>query len=224
MPPLTLAFDLDGTLVDTATDLLLACDHALATRDIAPAPHALIRPKISEGSRAMINAGLAHHAITLSGPEIDRMWAAFLDHYAANVAATSRPFDGVVGVLERAAARGEKLAVCTNKDARRSRQLLDALDLSRHFGAIAGRDTFAVMKPHPGHLQGAIRQAGGDAGHAVMVGDSDVDIATARAAGLPVIAVTFGYSPAPVATFGPDAVIDSYAQFDAALARVLGRA
>ena len=218
---LTLVFDLDGTLVDTAPDLIRACDQALATKGLGPAPSALIRPQISFGSRAMIVAALGHHGVALPQTEIDGMWAEFLAHYEANVAVASRPFDGIAGVLERAVARGDRLAVCTNKVERLSRLLLDTLGLSRHFAAIAGRDTFSVMKPHPDHLLGAIAQAGGDPAHAVMIGDSGVDIATARAAGVPVIAVTFGYSPAAVATYAPDAVIDTYAEFDLALARVL---
>ena len=223
MTALTLVFDLDGTLVDTASDLLRACDHALALVGLGPAPVTVTRPKISFGSRAMILAGLEAHGVALTDAEVDALWRAFLTFYEADIAATSRPFAGVEELLAREHARGTRLAVCTNKVERMAQLLLDRLDMSRYFGAIAGRDTFAVMKPHPGHLIETIAAAGGVARNAVMIGDSDVDIATAKAAHIPVIAVTFGYTPAPVASFAPDAVIDSYGEFDAALARVRPR-
>jgi phosphoglycolate phosphatase len=102
-----------------------------------------------------------------------------------------------------------------------SKLLLRELALEAKFGAIAGRDTFDVFKPAPGHLTSTIAMAGGRADRAVMVGDSEIDIATAAAAKVPSIGVTFGYTPRPVREMGPDAVIDHYREFPAALAKVL---
>ncbi len=115
--------------------------------------------------------------------------------------------------------RGARLAVCTNKRADMSRQLLRDLRLLDRFMALAGRDTFPVCKPHPDHLIGAIRMAGGDPARAIMIGDSSTDIDTAKAAGVPVVAVTFGYTDIPVHEQSPDAVIDHYDELIPAIER-----
>ncbi len=124
---------------------------------------------------------------------------------------SSQPYDGVRELLEALHRAGARLAVCTNKYEHLSKALLRQLDLAPWFGTIAGRDTFAMCKPDPGHLTGTIERAGGRVDRAVMVGDSEVDIATARAAHVPCIAVRFGYTPRPVRDFAPDVIIDDYA-------------
>jgi phosphoglycolate phosphatase len=187
---------------------------------LAPAPDALVRPKVSFGSRQMILAGLGHHGVTLPEAEVDRLWRAFLGYYGAHIAVESQPFPGVIDALSRLRDAGGTCVVCTNKMTDMSTSLLDALDMSQYFAAVAGRDTFPVFKPDPGHLTGAITLGGGTASHAIMVGDSDVDILTAQRAGIPVIAVTFGYVHAPVATFNPSAIIDHYDELDRAIVRV----
>lgn len=218
---LTLAFDLDGTLVETAPDLIRATNFILQTQSLAPVDGALIRPEISFGARRMIAKGLAINGVSRTDSEVDRLLEQFLAHYAANIAVESRAFPRLIQVLEHYKAQGCKLTVCTNKREELSRQLLTALDMLHLFDAVAGRDTFAVFKPHPDHLTGAIKLAGGDPARAVMVGDSDTDISTARAAGIPSIAVTFGYTDVPVAELGANEVIDHYDEFDAALLRIL---
>ncbi len=223
MHDLTIAFDLDGTLVETAPDLLLATNHALALAGLAPVVATDVRGVISFGSRAMIERGLKLHGATRTPSEVDRLQESFLAHYADNIAVASHPYPGLETALDRLAARGARLAVCTNKQESLSRQLLDALDLSRHFVALAGRDTFSVCKPHPDHLTGAIRMAGGDPRRAIMIGDSDTDIKTARAAGIPVIAVPFGYTDVHVRDLGPDAVIEHYSELEAAIDRIHSR-
>lgn len=220
----TIVFDLDGTLVDTAPDLVGATNHVLARCDIPPLPAARLTPWISFGARRMIVEAAAMSRLELSETEIDGQLEAFLDHYTQNIALTSRPFPGVERALDELAAAGARLAVCTNKREGMSRQLLDALDLTRRFAAIAGRDTFPVCKPDPGHLTGTIARAGGEIARAVMVGDSGVDVATARAAGVPVVGVTFGYTNIPVRDLAPDAVISSYGELGAALSRILSPA
>jgi phosphoglycolate phosphatase len=216
----TIVFDLDGTLVDTAPDLMAGIDLLLAEKGLAAVPHGLLRPLISYGSRVMLKRALEHLAHPLDDATFDVWWRRYLQIYAENIAETSRPFAGLLPLLDRLSARGATLAVCTNKTEVLSIKLLGALDLLPRFQAIAGRDTFAFCKPHPEHLRGAVELAGGDLSRAIMVGDSDVDIETAHSAKVPVIAVSFGYSPAPVATYNPDVVIDHYDQFDAALAAV----
>jgi phosphoglycolate phosphatase len=216
MRDLTIVFDLDGTLVDTAPDLVAATNHVLDHVGLPPVDAVSLRPYIGHGARVMIERATA--TAKLSEAEHERLLQRFLDYYSANIAVDSRPFDGAVEALEQFTAAGAKLAVCTNKREAMSRLLLDTLDLSRFFAAIAGRDTFAQSKPHPEHLLRTIDAAGGDARRAVMVGDSNVDIATAKAAHVPVIAVSFGYTDTPIETFAPDAVIDHYRDLAPAIA------
>lgn len=220
MRGLTIAFDLDGTLVDTAPDLVAATNHVLNRLGGAPMPEASLRPWISFGARRMIVEAVAHRDIALDDAETDRELENFLEHYTANIAHNSRPFPGTLAALDRFAADGAILTVCTNKREALSRLLLDQLGMSSRFRAIAGRDTFPICKPDPAHLTGAITLAGGDVRRAIMVGDSGVDIATAKAAGIPVVGVTFGYTETPVAALNPDAVIDHYDELEAAIRKL----
>ena len=217
----TIVFDLDGTLVDTAPDLAAATNHVLSLLDLSPISVAELHPFIGHGSKAMIDAGLRLHEAAVTADELTRLHDQFLAFYAGNVAVGSQPFEGVPDLLDALLAAGARLAVCTNKVERLSKLLLRELALEAKFAAVAGRDTFPVFKPAPGHLIGAIEMAGGQVRRAVMVGDSEVDIATAVAAKVPSIGVTFGYTPRPIAEFGPDALIDHFREFPAALQRVL---
>lgn len=217
---LTIAFDLDGTLVETAPDLIAAANHVFQREGLETvAPH-VIRDQISFGARAMIVKGIEHQSARRTAAGIDELLTHFLTHYEANIAVHSRPFPDVLAVLENCRSRGARLVVCTNKRAHLSEELLTALDMRQYFEAIAGRDTFAVCKPHPDHLLGAIGMAGGNPACAIMVGDSDTDISTARAAGIPSIAVTFGYTDVPAIDLGANEVIEHYHQFDGALTRI----
>lgn len=220
MQGLTIAFDLDGTLVETAPDLIRATNHVLAIAGLAPVPAANLRGIISFGARAMIEHGLTLHGAALPASRVDELLARFLEHYADNIAAESHPYPGLEMALTALADQGANLVVCTNKQEALSRKLLDALGLTGHFAAIAGRDTFPVYKPHPDHLTGAIRMAGGDPRRAIMVGDSDTDIQTARAAGIPVIGVPFGYTDIPIHDLAPDIVIEHYRDLGAAVERL----
>ena len=203
----TIVFDIDGTLIDTAPDLTNALNHALVARGVEPVPAACVRAAVGRGARVMIERALAFTGIQ---DDVEAMLADFLIHYEANIAAESRPFPGAVAVLERLAAAGAKLAVCTNKREHLTRLLLQALEIEGFFGGIAGRDTFEVSKPDPGHLLGAIALAGGDRSRAVMIGDSAVDIQAARGAGVPSVLVDFGYCPPPPDGPQPDAIIGHF--------------
>lgn len=222
MHGLTIVFDLDGTLVDTAPDLVAATNHALADLGLKSVADSHLKPFVSHGARRMIIEGLALSGQTLDEAEIDRLLALFLTYYEANIADRSRPFEGAEAAIADLTSAGARLAICTNKREVLSRHLLRALGLAENFAAIAGRDTFQYFKPHPEHLLGAIRVAGGDVTRAVMVGDTGVDIATAKAAGVPSVLVTFGYPDAPLDTLRPDISINHYRDLGRAIGRVTG--
>ncbi|MGE0628851.1 MAG: HAD family hydrolase [Hyphomicrobiaceae bacterium] len=223
MDGLTLVFDLDGTLVDTAPDLICATNHVLGLRNLVPVEGDEVRPYVSFGARRMIEHALSLRSHQLPPEEVDHLLGEFLDFYVDNIAVESRPFELVPELLDAFAGRGLRLAVCTNKQEEMSRRLLTELGLADRFQAICGRDTFPVCKPHPDHLTGAISRSGGSAVRAVMVGDSETDVRTARAAKIPIIGVTFGYSDVSMRDLQADAVIDHYAEFEGALAQILPR-
>lgn len=217
----TIVFDLDGTLIDTAPDLARAVNHVLAGLGHPPVPAPSIRAEVSHGAKEMLRKAVKIAGATLTEADLDRLYQTeLLTHYAGNIAVDSRPFPGLLAAVEALETVGARLAVCTNKWESLSRQLLSELGLAHRFSAIAGRDTFPVMKPHPDHLLGAIRLAGGDPSRAVMVGDSTTDVRAARAAGVPVIGVSFGYLDVPVADLGADRLIHHYDELLAALAAV----
>ena len=223
MQGLTVAFDLDGTLVETAPDLIGATNHVLALEGLSPVEPAKIRAMISFGSRAMIVEALRLHGRPATPEQVDGLRDHFLAYYAENIAATSHAYPGLEAALDRLASRGARLVVCTNKQETLARQLLKALGLYDRFAALAGYDTFpAVFKPHPEHLTGAIALGGGDPARAIMVGDSETDIKTARAAAIPVIGVPFGYTDVPIRDLGPDLVIDHYDELEPAIDRLVG--
>jgi phosphoglycolate phosphatase len=214
---LTIVFDLDGTLIDTAPDLISTLNLILAKEGLAAVPYDAARQMIGGGARGMIARALEADGRTDSKTDLDRMFGAFIEHYAAHIADRSRPFPGLEATLDRLAAEGRRLAVCTNKLEWLSVRLLDTLQLTRRFVTICGQDTFGVMKPDPGILLGTIARAGGDPTRAIMIGDSGTDVRTARAAAVPVIAVDFGYSEVPIASLEPDRIIGSFADLPAAI-------
>ena len=220
--PLTVVFDLDGTLVDTAPDLVFTLNKLFAREGLAPLRLEFARNLIGGGVRPLIERGLRAEGRTLPAEEIDRLFVGLIADYSEHIADRSRPFPGLAGALDELASEGAILAVCTNKLEHLSVKLLDALGLSGRFAAICGQDTFPMKKPHPEMLRRTIARAGGDAEHAVMVCDSANDIDTARAAGVPVIAVDFGYSAVPVSQLGPDRVISNFADLPRAVREVCG--
>jgi phosphoglycolate phosphatase len=147
----------------------------------------------------------------------------FLEYYAANIAVGSRPYPGVEAALDVLAAAGCGLAICTNKPAALSAALITALNWDGRFAANLGFDSVPAAKPDPGHLFATIAAAGGDAASTVFVGDSITDTTTGRAAGVPVVAVSFGFSDRPVAELGADLVIDHYSALVPALQTLTAR-
>lgn len=213
-----IVFDLDGTLVDTAPDLLDSLNHTLDTGGVARTDAAGFRQFVGHGGRVMIERAYQAQRKALPLDEHDRLYALFLEHYGANVPGQSRPYPGVIETLDRFRVAGYLLAVCTNKTEDLSKRLLVALGMSGYFAAICGQDSFAFRKPDPRHLTETVKLAGGDAARAVMVGDSRTDIDTAKAAGIPVVAVDFGYTDRHVREFEPSKVISHFDELTVALA------
>jgi phosphoglycolate phosphatase len=218
---LTIVFDLDGTLIDTAPDLVDTLNLVLTQEGLQAVPFETGRALIGGGAKAMIARALEAEGRSCAPTELDRLYTAFIAHYAAHIADRSRAFPYLEPTLDQLAAAGHRLAVCTNKLEWLSRRLLDTLRLTDRFAAICGQDTFGIQKPDPDVLRLTIRRAGGESTHAIMIGDSGTDVRTARAARVPVIAVDFGYSDVPIATLQPDRIISSYAALPNAIVDVL---
>jgi len=200
-------FDLDGTLVDTAPDLINALNFVLDREGLPAVPMASARNMIGAGARKLIERGLEAEGRAVSVAELDRLTRDFIDYYADHIADDSRPFEGLEEALDDLERRGYRFAVCTNKLEWLSKLLLDRLDLTPRFSAICGADTFGVAKPDPTILHQTIARAGGTSSAAVMVGDSGTDIGAARRAGISVIGVEFGYTDIPIAELKPDRLI-----------------
>jgi len=207
-----IVFDLDGTLIDTAPDLVATLNVVFEREGIPPVPYATARNLIGGGAKAMIVRGIEAEGRIISPEQLDHLFADFITHYTEHVADRSLPFPGLIEALDILSARGHRFAVCTNKFERQSLLLLNHLRIADRFDAICGQDTFAVKKPDPDALRQTVEAAGGSMPNAIMIGDSETDILTARAAGVPVIAVDFGYSERPVADYAPDRVISHFAQ------------
>ncbi|MCK9993443.1 MAG: phosphoglycolate phosphatase [Alphaproteobacteria bacterium] len=206
----TIVFDLDGTLVDTAPDLTAALNHVLVSEGRQALPLAEVRNLVGHGARALIERGMGAAGHTPAEPELQRLLQTFLSYYGANIASHSTLFPGVTETLAHFRAQQARLGVCTNKPAGLSEALFTALNMQGHFDAVLGSDSLPVRKPDPLHLTETIRKAGGDPARAVMVGDSATDVNTARAANIPVVLVSFGYTQIPARELGADKVIDRF--------------
>jgi phosphoglycolate phosphatase len=217
-----IAFDLDGTLVDTAPDLIGTLNWLLAEKGVAPLPLDGARPFIGRGARWMIERGFQAAGVMLEAGRVQPLFDRFIARYNDHIADESRPFPGVVEALEALKARGARLVVCTNKLTGLSVNLLEALDLARLFDAVVGADAAPAVKPDPRHLETAIAAAGGSKDRALLVGDAATDAGAARAAGVPLILVSFGYTETPAAELDPDILIHHFDELPAACVRLLG--
>jgi phosphoglycolate phosphatase len=218
--PETVVFDLDGTLVDTAPDLSAALNAVLVEQGRPRVPLDDVRHMVGRGARVLIERAMHATGTPSDAAAIDDFVAHFLRHYEANIAVTSRPFDGAEAVVRRLAARGHKLGVCTNKPVGLARKLLEELKLLDVFPVVLGADSRAYRKPDPRHLFDTISELGGRPDSAVLIGDSETDVLTAKAANVPVIVVSFGYTEIPVRDLGADLVIDHYRTLEDALSQV----
>lgn len=203
-------FDLDGTLIDTAPDLIDSLNHTIASADLAPVTFDDLTHLVGQGARVMIKRAFELRKVKLEEAETDALFSIFVEHYRQNMPGKSQPFPGAVECLERLAAAGMTLAICTNKSEALALPLIEALGLSNHFAAITGGDTFPVRKPDAAHIFGTIEKAKATRDHAVMVGDSINDILAAKNAGVPSIGVDFGYSDVPITSLSPSTVISHF--------------
>ena len=210
-------FDLDGTLADTAPDLTAALNHVMEAFGRARIPPESVRHMVGHGARALIRSGLE---ATGGGTdeEVERGFVLFVAYYTAHIADGSFPFEGVEAALGSLAARGVKLAVCTNKLEQLARRLITALGWDGRFAAIVGGDTAPSSKPDPAPVHLAIAQAGG--GRAAFVGDSITDTRAAAAAGIPCVVLSFGFHDRPPEELGGEALIDHYDALIPALERL----
>jgi phosphoglycolate phosphatase len=217
----TIVYDLDGTLADTAGDLMGALNAVLSHEGLAPLPVENARSMLGEGARALIRRGFAASGRDLALPKLEALFGDFLAHYNAHIADHTQLYPGVERALAAFARAGWRQAVCTNKVEGSARLLIEKLGVADRFAFICGQDTFGVGKPDPKPLLGTIAASGGVPARAILVGDSVTDIKTARAAGLPVIAVDFGYTDVPVTELGPDRVISHFDELAGACAALM---
>ena len=216
--PKSIIFDLDGTLVDTSPDLTAALNAVLTAAGRRPLPETEVRHLVGRGALVLIERGMAATGAPVDGALMPKLLQDFIAHYGANIAAGSQPFPGAVNAIRRLIAAGHSLGICTNKPEALTFKLMDALNLRRFFPVMLGADSQPYRKPDPRHLLDTIAKLGGDPANAVMIGDSETDLKTARAAGVPVVLVGFGYTDIPVHELRADAVIDHFDALDAALA------
>ena len=215
-------FDLDGTLVDTAPDLAAALNSVLTAEGHRPVSTADLRHLVGHGVRAMFEHALLRHEADLAPDRLAVLTERFLTFYRANIARDSKPFPRVPETLDRLALAGAGLGVCTNKAHDLTELLLSELSLSRHFPAVVGGGRTPYSKPDPRHVFEVVKALNSNRHRAVFVGDSAVDVQAARAAEIPVIAMSYGYTPVPAAELGADAVLDDFAQLPDTISRLFG--
>jgi phosphoglycolate phosphatase len=217
-----IVFDLDGTLVDTAPDLMGTLNTVLGEEGLPPLPYEMAPLLVGRGAKVMLERGFAADGQPLDEPEASRLFDRYIEVYLGRIADHSRPFPGVLDALDRLEAQGAILAVCTNKRTDLSLAVMNALDLTKRFKVIVGPDMAPRPKPDASHLLRTVELAGGDPERAVMVGDSINDVLAAKNAGIPVVVVSFGYTDIPAKDLGGDALIDRFDELYDAVAKLLG--
>jgi phosphoglycolate phosphatase len=218
----TILFDLDGTLVESAPDIVATLNRMLASRGMSPLPYAEARKLIGGGVRPLLQKGFAQAGAAWDDNAFDGLFEEFIADYVQHIADETLPYPNAVETLDRLTERGARLAVATNKRTDLTLALMGALDLSRRFAAIVGPDLVSAKKPDAAHLIEATRMAGGDPARAIMVGDSKYDVGAAQAAVMPCIVCTFGYTDIPAAELGGDRLIDGYDALEDAIDALIG--
>lgn len=213
-----LVFDLDGTLVDTAPDLLGALNAILLREGRPPVNHADLRHLVGFGARTMLAEAFKMTGEPADEDRLSGLMDAYIAHYKKHIAVASRPFPGVRKTLERLKAEGTRMAVLTNKPQELTDALLPRLGLEGMFAAVYGAGRKAYTKPDPRIFHEVVDDCGGTPG--VMIGDSITDLNTARAAAAPCILFSYGFTPVPAAELGADLVLDDFAELPGALARL----
>lgn len=205
-----LVFDLDGTLIDSAPDLLAALNRVLAEEDLPPVGLDDVKRMVGDGAAKLVERGFADTGAPVEPAALPGLVQRFLVHYSAGRHAMTTTFPGVVETLTTLRGHGCRLGVCTNKPYAPTMEILDLLGLAEFFGAVTGGDSLPVRKPDPGHLLGTLDLLGAASAQAVMIGDSMNDVAVARAAGVPAVVVRYGYTRTPVEELGADAIFDRF--------------
>ncbi|MDF2373553.1 MAG: phosphoglycolate phosphatase [Rhizobiaceae bacterium] len=203
-------FDLDGTLLHTAPDLMDSLNHTIDSLGLEPVHYEDMTFLVGSGARVMISRALELRGASTAAHDQDKLFDIFLNHYSASMPGASAPFPGLADALDRIGTAGMSMAVCTNKNEAMAQRLLELTGLRPLFAAVTGGDTFAVRKPDAGHILGTIELAGADRSSAIMIGDSISDISAAKAAGIPSIGVPFGYTDTPIEELNPDHIIAHY--------------
>lgn len=217
---LTIVFDLDGTLVDSAPDLMATLNRLLARAGLPEVPMSSARHLVGHGARALLTHGFQEAGASWDEAAAPALFEDFIVDYRAHIADATTVFPGVIETLERLSARGAILCVATNKRTDLALELIAALDLGRHFACVVGPDAVSARKPDGAHLREAVLKAGGDPARAVMVGDSASDVRAARDAGMPCVVVSFGYTEIAPKDLGGDGVIDGFAELEGAVERL----
>lgn len=219
----TVVFDLDGTLADSAPDLIRATNEALNEAGYPSATETAIRPGVGYGARAMVTAALKSLGFEPADAEIRRLAESMVAFYEADIASGTALFPGVIEALDALEKDGARLGLCTNKREGLARKLLGKLGVLDRFRGFAGADTYEFRKPDPRHVLAVVEAAGGVPERAIMIGDSEVDIAAAKAANMPSIAVTFGYGAVPVDALKASAVIGHFSELVPAVRNILSK-
>ena len=218
----TAVFDLDGTLADTAPDLIGAANDLLRRRDLPPIDPSIERVQAGRGGKALISLGFERAGRPLDKAAVEALFPEYLEIYGARIDRETRLYDGVEAALAQLADAGWRLGVCTNKPEALAVDLLDRLGIRERFSAIVGADTLPVRKPDPRPVWETIERVGGAAAAAAMIGDSKTDRDAARNAEIPIVLTTFGYALEPIASLKADAVINHMDNLPAVLdARVV---
>jgi phosphoglycolate phosphatase len=225
MPMKTVVFDLDGTLADTSGDLIAAanaCFRDMGEGDVLDAK--TDAGTALKGGRAMLRLGMERLGRAEDEATIDRYYPMLLEAYGREIDTHTVLYPGAMQAVEALKAAGYRVAVCTNKPEALAHTLLTRLGVRDAFGAMVGADTLAMRKPDPEHLFETARRAGGDPALCLLVGDTNTDRETARAAGVPCVLVSFGPSGGDMAALAPEALLNHYDDLPDIVTRLIGAA
>lgn len=206
----TIVFDLDGTLADTAQDLINAVNATTAAHGLDPVPLSVLRQAAGDGLVALVRLSFQHHKRSIEDELLSNLAILSIEEYNRNISVHSTFFPGAISCVEQFVAADWKVAICSNKPENMAKKLVEDLGATNLFGTITGGDSYSVRKPDPQHLLSTIKDIGGVASNAIMIGDTHTDIHTAQNANIPVVAVDFGYSKEHVSTFNPNKVISNF--------------
>lgn len=219
----TLLFDLDGTLVDSAPDVCRAVNHVFAEAGLRTHSVDRIKGYLGHGARVLIERAATDEGHACTAEQLDRLTADFLAYYSAHPVVESKVFPGVFEALAQFREIDAVLAICTNKPSVTTAPVIEALELRPWFGAVLCGDQVANRKPHGDHIRETVAACGGSMETAIMIGDSENDILAATDAGVPSVAVSFGYALGAAENLGADVLVDSFVELPDAIARIRSR-